>query len=83
MDFLIEKNRISLNDKDGRLVAEVNHPFVDESLRGQGIADKLLTTAADILREEHKKAYPTCSFAVKWFERHSDYADILADNPES
>ena len=88
--FLYEEERIYLLDEDGKLVAEVtfpaesettanlNHTFVDVSLRGQGIADQLLRAAADRLRGKGKRIVPTCSYAVKWFEKNSGYADLLA-----
>lgn len=90
MDFKHEPNRIYLVDDTGSLLAEVtfpavsdsvvniNHTFVDDSLRGQGVAAQLLKAAADALRAGQKKAVPTCSYAVKWFEKNPDYADVLA-----
>lgn len=88
MTFNYEPNRIYLNNEDGNLVAEVtfpsirsdvvevNHTFVDESLRGQGVADKLLTALANKLEGEGKKAYCTCSYAKSWFPKHPEYAHI-------
>ena len=56
MEFLEEKGRIYAVDANGKLLAEVtfpddgntaviDHTFVDESLRGQGTASKLLRQA--------------------------------------
>lgn len=90
MDFKYEPNRIYLQDADGALLAEVtfltisntaveiNHTFVDDSLRGQGVAAVLLKAAADHLRAEKKQVFPTCSYAVRWFEKNPAYADLLA-----
>lgn len=90
MNFITEKNRIYLNNDTGSLIAEVtfpdrgdgvveiNHTFVDESLRGQGVAGKLLELAAEKIRADGKKAIPTCSYAVKWFEKNPDYGTILS-----
>ena len=73
----------------GKLIAEVtfpsygdntvniNHTFVDNSLRGQGIAAKLMEAAALQIRASGKKAKPTCSYAIKWFEKHTEFSDIL------
>jgi|SRR5574344_240748 hypothetical protein len=84
MDFLIEEERIYATDCDGKVTAEItfptkdgvatiDHTFVDTSLRGQGIASKLVKTAADkILADGHQIA-ATCSYAVTWFERHPAY----------
>lgn len=93
MNFINETNRIYAKDESGKVIAEVtfpnisdqtvdiNHTFVDDSLRGQGVAGDLLEAAASMLRQQHKKAYPTCSYAVKWFEKHIEYADIYTDKP--
>ena len=58
-------------------VAEINHTFVSDELRGQGVAAKLLQAAADTIRSAGWKARPTCSYAVSWFDKHPEYADIL------
>ncbi|MEM1485919.1 GNAT family N-acetyltransferase [Oscillospiraceae bacterium PP1C4] len=88
MEFIVQPDRIFMQDESDKLIAEVtfpgydnvvtiNHTFVDESLRGQGIAEKLMEAVAQKLRHEHKKAILTCSYAIKWFETHAEYADIL------
>lgn len=94
MNFTVEENRIYQKSGDGKLIAEVtfpaitekvvniNHTYVDESLRGQGVAGQLMTAAADKLRSENKKACATCSYAVKWFESHPDYQDVFTKSPE-
>ena len=87
MDFINEKERIYSCSEDGSVIAEItfpitdgvaviNHTFVDSSLRGQGIAGKLVKMAADQLRSEGLKAHPTCTYAVGWFEKHPEYNDI-------
>ncbi len=57
---------------------QINHTFVDESLRGQGIAGMLLEQTARELKETHRKAHPTCSYAVGWFARHPEWAELVA-----
>mgnify|MGYP003286029979 FL=1 len=59
MDFTYYPNRIALLDGGGRAIAEItfpdidedtvdiNHTFVDESLRGQGMAGKLMEAAVN------------------------------------
>ena len=49
---------------------EINHTFVDASLRGQGIAGKLMTELISELEKRISKRVPTCSYAVSWFEKH-------------
>ena len=53
------------------------HTFVDDTLRGQGVAGQLLQAAADQIRAEGKRARATCSYAEIWFERHPEEADLL------
>lgn len=89
MDFKYSQNRIYLSDGQGNTLAEVtwkdlgsqtieiNHTYVDDSLRGQGVAGKLMKAAADRLRSQNMKAVPTCSYAVKWFEKHPEYKELL------
>lgn len=88
MEFSREPGRIFALDKTGKLLAEVtfperegvvviNHTFVDASLRGQGVAGQLLRAVADTLRREGRKAHPTCSYAVRWFEDHPEEQDLL------
>lgn len=94
MTFEYEQDAIYLRNDSGAHLAEVtfsemgngvvdiNHTFVDSSLRGQGMANKLLTNLAQHLRENNQKAYPTCSYAVKWFESHPEFSDIYAKRPQ-
>lgn len=88
MDFSQEPGRIFAQGKEGNLLAEVtfpeqdgvaviNHTFVDGSLRGQGVAGQLLQAVADTLRRQGRKARPTCSYAVHWFETHPEQQDLL------
>lgn len=79
--FVIEENRIYMTDDEGKVVAEVtfpetadgeftiNHTFVDESLRGQGMASKLVQAAVDEIEAKGGVVKATCSYAVKWLEK--------------
>lgn len=89
MTFSQDPGRIFARDENGTLLAEVtfpqqdgvaviNHTFVDDSLRGQGVAGQLLQAVADTLRREGRKARPTCSYAVHWFDTHPEERDLLA-----
>lgn len=89
MDFICQPNRIYATDASEKLLAEVTfparggkvveitHTFVDESLRGQGVAGKLMEALVQKLREESKTAVPVCSYAVQWFSSHPEAADRL------
>lgn len=89
MNFIYSPNKIFLLDKNNKTIAEVtfpdvdentvniNHTYVDDSLRGQGIAGKLMKAVAEQLQAQNKKAVLTCSFAIKWFERNPEYSNLL------
>ena len=76
--FLTEQGRIYMEDEQGGLVAEItfpetspgvytiDHTFVDDSLRGQGIASKLVRSAVDEIQHRGGEVQATCSYAVKW-----------------
>ena len=83
MEYIIEQNRIYAKSKDGKVVAEIDfekvdentyniyHTFVDEFLRGQGIANELVTRAYKEITEVRKaKVTATCSYASKWLEKN-------------
>lgn len=59
-------------------VVEINHTVVDESLQGQGIASRLLNEAYLDICEHNYKAKLSCSYAIKWFERHPECSDVLS-----
>lgn len=89
MEFTKEANRIFAEDETGKLIAEItfpsispttvdiNHTFVDDSLRGQGIAGKLMLAAIDEIHAQGKKTIATCPYAVAWFEKNSEYSNLL------
>lgn len=89
MDFIYEQNRIYLNNIDGQMIAEVtfpetapgivdiNHTYVDTSLRGQGVAGKLMLVLAEKIKADGIKARCSCSYAVTWFEKHPEFQDQL------
>ncbi len=90
MGFIAKETGI-VYEESGKILAEVcfsenengavaiTRTFVDETLRGQGMAGKLMLQAAEQLRASNKKAVPVCSYAVAWFEKHPEYADVLAE----
>lgn len=92
MEFKKEANRIYLENEKGEMIAEVtfpnvsetevniNHTFVDNSLRGQGIAAKLLEEVVKELSISGKKAIPTCSYAVMWFEKNKQFSSLLSNS---
>ncbi|MFD2720516.1 GNAT family N-acetyltransferase [Hymenobacter monticola] len=60
-------------------VIDFTHTFVDEGLRGQGVADELARTGLAFARENQLKVKTSCTFMHGFVKRHHDeYADILA-----
>lgn len=92
MNFIHNDNQIAMYEKGEKLLAEVtfpytdetktivnvDHTFVDDSLRGQGIAGKLMDELVRDMNYRHLKAVLTCPYAVKWFEKHPEYSHLLA-----
>ena len=82
MEFIHEKNRIYMNDDAGETIAEItfpetapgvftiDHTIVDSSLQGQGVAGRLVQAAVDEIKSRGGKVEATCSYAVKWLEKH-------------
>lgn len=90
MEF-IKGNHRFYQEKDGKLLAEitylpidnqtvdVNHTFVDESLRGQGVAEELVDTVVEEMMDQNKKIKPSCPYVEKLFERKEDkYRSVKA-----
>ena len=58
---------------------DFTHTFVDEALRGQGVADELARAALAFARHEHLKVKTSCTFMAGFVQRHhAEYADMLA-----
>lgn len=79
-------------DDNGKMLAEItylphgddkvvaNHTFVDSSLRGQGVAERMLDHLVSEMKKEGKKIIPQCSYVVSMFERKPEkYGDIMAE----
>ena len=55
-----------------------NHTWVDDSLRGQGVARQLLDFLVEFAREKNLKILPTCSYVEVMFRRDESFADVKA-----
>ena len=79
-DFITEENRIYC-EAEGKLLAEItfpetekgvcciDHTFVDDSLRGQGIAGKLVDMAVEQIKARGAKVTAVCSYAKHRLEK--------------
>jgi uncharacterized protein len=91
MDFLYEKHRIHVEDDEGKMIVEatfppiedgvvnIDHTFVDPSLRGRGIANELMHEVYRYAKEKGYKVVHTCPYATVWFKRNPDKTDIIAE----
>jgi len=46
-----------------------NHTYVSETLRGQGVADKLYQALVAFIQENQLKLVPSCSYIAKKWQR--------------
>jgi predicted GNAT family acetyltransferase len=62
---------------EGGLIVLV-HTEVPAEFSGQGIASRLAQGTFEILRKTGRKAVLKCPFMGRYFEKHPEYADIVA-----
>lgn len=79
MKLIEEQNRIYGNNEQGKEVAEitwqtrdkvlwVDHTFTDPSLRGQGVAGKLLDALVEKAKRDNELLMPVCPYVVRKFD---------------
>jgi predicted GNAT family acetyltransferase len=56
------------------------HTEVPSSLRGRGIASKLIQTALEDARAEELMVVPLCSFVAGYIRKHPEYMPLLSPN---
>ena len=60
-------------------VIDFTHTFVDEALRGHGVADELASAALAYARDQKLKVKTSCTFMAGFVQKHhAEYADTLA-----
>src|SRR5829696_8790936 len=59
--------------------ATIEHTRVDDSLRGQGVARRLLDAAVAWARDTGMRVTPVCTYARSVFERDASIRDVLAE----
>lgn len=86
--FKHEHQRFYLENEEGKIMAEItytevddkiltiDHTFVDPSLRGQGIASKLVEAVVKLAINQNKKIIPVCPFAKKEFSEKEAYHKV-------
>lgn len=90
-DFIVNNNEIYKLDKENKKIAYAKIPpfnesainilsvVVDPSLRGQGLAGKLMEFTYNYLKDNNKKAVLTCPYAIYWFNKNPIKKDVLLD----
>lgn len=80
MEYITEKNRIyvvangeeigevTFPERDGVYV--INHTYVDDRYRGQGIASELVRRAVEEIESRGGQVKATCSYALLWLARN-------------
>jgi len=56
-----------------------SHTYVPPELRGGGLAGKVVRTALEWARTQNLEVLPTCSYVVKFVQKHPEFQDIVAD----
>lgn len=82
MEYKVENNKIYCQNEENELIAEItfpeiedgvfciNHTFVDDSLRGQGVAGQLVKLAVEKIQERGGKVTAACSYAQHWLAKN-------------
>jgi len=60
-------------------VVNIDHTYVDVSLRGQGVASEMMHAVMTYVIEKKYQVVATCPYAVSWLKRHKEY-DIHVDH---
>ena len=90
MIFHYEDERVYAENENGELVAEItfpetvygvaniDHTFVAPSLRGKGVADKLVRAALQQIEETGRQPVATCPYAEHWFSKHPEELEVFS-----
>ncbi len=88
MNYIPETNRICATDENGKVIAEITfpvrdgiatieHTYVDDSLRGQGIAGQLVQMAVEKIHANGNQIAATCPYAAAWLQRHHVIVELF------
>jgi predicted GNAT family acetyltransferase len=83
------ENKFYVGNSEDKILAEihfvptgkerliVDHTYVSDELRGQGIGEEIVKYMVEYAREENKKIIPLCPYAKKKIDQHEKYHDVL------
>ncbi|TSD55796.1 GNAT family N-acetyltransferase [Aeromicrobium piscarium] len=63
---------------DGDVVT-LPHTEIDERFEGQGLASQLVTATLEDIRSHGQRIRPTCPYVKQFLEKHTEYADLVAE----
>ena len=81
-EYITQSNWIYMTDDEWNILAEItfekinkttydiDHTFVDESMRWQWIADELVQKAVDYIKSQWFRISASCPFAKRWLKNH-------------
>lgn len=81
MDYIRLPHSIKRKDENGKILAEItfpenepgiytiDHTYVGDELRGQGVAGELVQMAVDQIKEQGGEVRATCSYAYGWLQK--------------
>lgn len=85
-----EQGEFYQEDANGKRIAEIqfrwqderiiiaDHTWVDDSLKGKGVARELLNALVEFARTQHLKIVAKCSYVEVMFQRDLSLADVAA-----
>lgn len=65
--------------REGDDLAIIDHTYVNENYRREGIADHLFDLVVEKMRLEGRKIAPVCPYARKQFDKRKDLQTLLAE----
>lgn len=92
MNWKYEKGRIYSVGENDELPAEttfvftqtsevdINRTYVNPTLRGRGVAGKMMELVAEYLKENKLTAVATCPYANAWLKKHRKSHDEIISN---
>lgn len=60
----------------------ISHVGVHPSLRGQGVAGKIVEAGLEYARENSFRVIPMCSYAAAYIRRHPEHANLTKQTAE-
>ena len=59
------------------------HTDVEPSAEGKGVGSRLVGGALADIRRRGLRVVPICPFVAAYIRRHAEYADLVADDPQT